>query len=173
MALSKVTKVIINGFMVGAVENQLECVATFKLYRRNALLPIYSSVAFDIRLNTVFVYCDAGRLCRPIFYKDEQTGAMSFQNGRLQKGEFTWNQLTTGFNARNENVPFDASEMKIYSLSELYDVKETNPAKLEKFLKDKAVLDYIDNSESEHSLIALDVESCGEKEDVSLPYTHC
>ena len=173
VALSKVTKVIINGFMVGAVENPLECVATFKLYRRNALLPIYSSVAFDIRLNTVFVYCDAGRLCRPIFYKDEQTGAMSFQNGRLQKGEFTWNQLTTGFNARNENVPFDASEMKIYSLSELYDVKETNPAKLEKFLKDKAVLDYIDNSESEHSLIALDVESCGEKEDVSLPYTHC
>lgn len=173
MALSKVTKVIINGFMVGAVENPLECVATFKLYRRNALLPIYSSVAFDIRLNTIFVYCDAGRLCRPIFYKDEQTGTMSFQNGRLQKGEFTWNELTTGFNPRNENVPFDASEMKIYSLSELYGVKETNPAKLEKFLKDKAVLDYIDNSESEHSLIALDVDACNQEDNGSLPYTHC
>ena len=51
--------------------------------------------------------------------------------------------------------------MRIYELYELYEgiETETNPAKLERFLKEKAVLDFIDNSESENALIALDAES--------------
>ena len=51
--------------------------------------------------------------------------------------------------------------MNIYKLHELYEgvESETNPAKLDRFLYDKAVLDYIDSSESEHTLIALNPES--------------
>ena len=46
--------------------------------------------------------------------------------------------------------------MKIYELQELYGIKdENNPAKLEAFIQNKAVLDYIDTSESEDTLIAL------------------
>ena len=60
--------------MTGAVDKPIQCIETFRLYRRNALLPIYASATFyDIKLNTIFVYTDAGRLCRPIFYKDEHS----------------------------------------------------------------------------------------------------
>ena len=66
--------------------------------------------------------------------------------------------------------------MKFYQLHELYEgvENETNPAKLQRFIDDKAILDYIDNSESEHSLIAMDTETY-ENNEVSKEskYTHC
>jgi len=164
-ALSQVSKVFVNGYLAGAVDEPIGCVEKFKLYRRNALLPIYASATFDIKLNTIFVYTDAGRLCRPIFYRDEQTGKTSYQSKtilkKLQDGDFSWEDLTTGFNKKRETASFTPTEMRIYELYELYEgiESETNPAKLERFLKEKAVLDFIDNSESEHALIALDAES--------------
>ncbi len=179
--LSKTTKVYINGFMVGAVELPIQCIETFRLYRRNALLPIYSSATFDIKLNTIFVYTDAGRLCRPIFYKDDNTKKMSYQSKSilksLQENDFSWEQLITGFNKKRESIEFDASEMNIYNLHELYEgvENETNPAKLDRFLNNKAVLDFIDNSESEHAMIALDTDSYEEatNESDDTKYTHC
>ena len=178
-ALSQSTKVMVNGFFVGAVNEPINCVKTFRLYRRNALLPIYSSATFDIQLNTIFVYTDSGRLCRPIFYRDEYTGKMSYQSKsilkRIQDNSFSWNDLVTGFNKKREGVHFNPSEMLIYNLFELYEgvETETNPSKLERFIKDKAILDYIDNSESEHTLIALDTDTYESSTEQSMKYTHC
>ena len=178
-SLSRITKVVINGFMVGAVDEPLECIKTFRLYRRNALIPIYASATFDIRLKTIFVYTDSGRLCRPIFYKDEQTGQMSYQSKnilkKLQENDFSWSELITGFNKKREAVLFEPSQMRIYNLYDLYEgvEQETNPAKLDRFLKNKAVLDYIDNSESEHTMIAINTDEY-EKDGSKLnKYTHC
>ena len=175
LSFSKVTKVIINGFMVGGVEEPIQCVQTFRLYRRNALVPIYASATFDIQLNTIFVYTDAGRLCRPIFYKDDLLKTISYDSTsllkKLQNKEFSWTELTTGFNKKRETVDFDPVEMKIYELYELYEgvESETNPAKLERFIQNKAIIDYIDSSESEHALIALDTETFDKESN----YTHC
>ena len=58
LRLSNATKVYINGFLVGAVDEPIQCVDTFRLYRRNALIPIYASATFDIRLNTIYVYTE-------------------------------------------------------------------------------------------------------------------
>ena len=105
---------------------------------------------------------------------------MSYQSKNilklLQENNFTWEQLITGFN-KKKSVPFDASEMKIYDLYELYEgvESETNPVKLERFLNNNAILDYIDNSESEHTMIAFDTDqyeaSSGENKETK--YTHC
>ena len=179
--LANVTKVIVNGFLVGGVEQPMECIKTFRLYRRNALLSIYSSATFDFRLKTIFVYTDGGRLSRPIFYKDDSTNKLSYMSKkmlkRLQDDDFSWSELTTGFNKKREQITFNPSEMNIYKLHELYEgvESETNPAKLDRFLYDKAVLDYIDSSESEHTLIALNPESFEESMDANglSKYTHC
>ena len=179
IALAQTTKVMINGFLVGAVDEPINCIKTFRLYRRNALLPIYSSAAFDIRLNTIFIYTDAGRLCRPIFYRDDSTNKLSYQSksilSKLQDNKFTWDELITGFNKKRDGIHFNPAEMQFYKLYELYEgiESETNPAKLERFFKDKAVLDYIDNSESEHALIALDTDTFESTSDKKNRYTHC
>jgi DNA-directed RNA polymerase II subunit RPB2 len=161
--LSTMTKVMINGLWAGSITTPLESVEKIRLFRRNALLPIYTSVTFDIKQNTVFIYTDAGRLCRPIFYRDTETGKMSFDNkfikDRLEDNDFTWNDLISGFNEKKiEN--FNPNNYKMYQLSELYKniTEESNPAKLNKFLEGKAILDYLDTNESENALIAMNKE---------------
>jgi len=193
--LGNTTKVIINGLLLGIVEDPVECVNKFKLFRRNALLPIYFSISFDIKQNTIFIYTDAGRLTRPVFYRDlevdmdelendndndETPGEkgkslkFSFENSeiinKIDKDEFTWTDLVAGFNDRNPDLPFSTQDMKIYSLEELYkDSRTKSPAALTAFKKKKAIIDYIDTSESEDALIAINAEAL---EDTSKPYTH-
>jgi DNA-directed RNA polymerase II subunit RPB2 len=172
--LSNMTKVIINGYWAGSIHNPFESVNQIKLYRRNALIPIYTSVSFDIKLNTIFIYTDAGRICRPIFYYDDITKQMSFENSKLtellnkaddskvddRESVIKWNQLITGFNTKKIDR-FNPNDTNMYELHELYDGvnSETNPNKLERFLKEKAVIDYIDPNESETALIAVNIDS--------------
>ena len=73
IVLSRKTKVIINGAWVGIVDNPNETVDKIRLFRRNALIPIYTSVTFEISQNTIYICTDAGRICRPIFYRDLDT----------------------------------------------------------------------------------------------------
>ena len=172
--LSSMTKVIVNGCWIGVVEDPVACIEKFRLFRRNALVPIYASATFDIGRMTIYVYTDAGRLCRPIFYRDELNGRPSYLANRqimdhLKSGEYTWSDLVSGFNKKRASVQFDMTQMKIYELPELYEgvETETNPAKLERFLANKAILDYIDASESENALIAMNMDVFDQGQDVS------
>ena len=161
--LSNMTKVMVNGLWAGSINEPLAAIKMIKLFRRNALLPIHLSATFNIKQNTIYIYIDAGRICRPIFYVDDETGKLSFDSkeimGKINSGEFTWKELIAGFNEKrspdfNPNIP------KIYELFQLYKgvESETNPAKLERFLKEKAIIDYIDPSESEDAFIAFSNE---------------
>ena len=162
--LSRMTKVFVNGLWAGAINNPIETVEKIKLFRRNGLIPTYTSVMFDIKQNTVFIYTDAGRICRPIFYMDYETEKFSFESEKIKKRleedeSITWNQLITGFN-RKKDPTFKVNMDNIYELHEVYEGidSESNPAKLKRFLEEKAILDYIDTNESESSLIALNEE---------------
>ena len=172
--LSTMSKVIINGLWIGAINEPIETIAKFKLYRRNGLIPIYTSISFDYRLNTVYIYTDAGRICRPVFYKDDETNKMSFMKDamikRVEDGNFKWTELISGFNAKKVEG-FQPNQYKLYELFELYENidSESNPAKLKRFLDDKAIIDYIDTNETESSIIALNKEALDKKEH---NYTH-
>jgi DNA-directed RNA polymerase beta subunit len=155
------TKVFVNGYWAGSVTDPLGCVQKIKLYRRNSLIPIQTSVTFEIKTDTIYIYTDGGRLIRPIFYKDDITKKLSFEHADMMKslksGDFTWDELVTGFNQKRKNV-YDKS--KLFELFELYEgiTSETNPAKLDRFIHKKAIVDYIDSSESENALIAINKE---------------
>jgi DNA-directed RNA polymerase II subunit RPB2 len=161
--LSAMTKVIVNGLWAGAITDPLATVDKLKLFRRNALIPIYTSVTFDIKLNTIFIYTDAGRICRPIFYRDTETNKMSYENKLIQKylenDDFSWSKLISGFNDKKDKK-FNTNLYKMYELNELYEgiTEESNPAKLKRFLEEKAIIDYIDASETENALIAMNLD---------------
>jgi len=160
--IERMVKVFINGYWCGVIDNPMETVEKIKLFRRNGLIPTYTSVNFDIRQNIVFIYTDAGRICRPIFYKDTETKKFSFQQKEIQKkleeGDFTWNELITGFNKKKINGP---NLNKIYELHEMYENidSESNPAKLQRFLDNKGIIDYIDTNESEGAFISFSQKS--------------
>ena len=163
LLLSRMTKVFVNGFWAGAIDKPLETVEKIKLFRRNGLIPTYTSVSFDIKQNTIFIYTDAGRICRPIFYKDAESETFSYESEKIQKrlesSNLRWNELITGFN-RKKDVKYNVNMENLYELHEVYEGidSESNPAKLKRFLEEKAIIDYIDTNESETSLIALNAE---------------
>jgi len=163
LMLSEMTKVIINGYWAGSIYDPYECVNKIRLYRRNSLLPVFTSVTFEIKMNTIFIYTDGGRLCRPIFYRDSETKKLSFQSKEtidiLEKMEYNWKDLVTGFNKKKIN--YDLNDKKIYELNELYELRASEkgePTMIERFNKNKAIFDYIDCSESENALIAINQE---------------
>jgi len=173
--LSRMSKVIINGLWAGVVTEPMKTVEKIRLFRRNGLIPIYTSVTFDIKQNTIFIYTDAGRICRPIFYRDEETGKMSFESKLvktlIEEDDFSWNQLITGFNPK-KIADYNPNKYEMYELTDLYEgiTEESNPAKLQKFLEYKAVIDYIDTNETEDALIALNGEHLNK--DNHTKYTH-
>ena len=159
--LDKFTKVFVNGLWLGYIREPQPLVEKIKLYRRNGLLPPYISASFSISSKTINIYCDGGRICRPIYYRDEN--GMSFEKEhilkRIQENKFSWNDLITGFNEKKiEN--YDPNSYTIYALSELYDgVNQENPAMLQKFIDNKSIIDYIDNNETDDAMIALNYDN--------------
>ena len=176
--LQHMTKVFVNGYWAGAVTEPFQVVEKIKLYRRNALLPIYLSVNFEIPQNTIYIYCDGGRLSRPIFYFDKDIQKFSFEIPNIQKiletpdSVFSWQQLISGFQEKKSSAGFSVDHMRIYELSELYDATgtETNPAKIERFIQQKALLDYVDTSESESMLVCMNPGTL--RDHPNLAYTH-
>lgn len=129
-ALAGLTRVFVNGALVGALSDPVGSVAKIKLYRRNALLPIHTSVAFDKKYGIMEIYTDAGRVTRPIFYKNDVLGKFAIQEKRIQdilkSGNFTWNQLITGFNEKSGGASaFDHTAGVVYELSELYKIPDS------------------------------------------------
>uniref|UniRef100_A0A6C0IJB7 DNA-directed RNA polymerase n=1 Tax=viral metagenome TaxID=1070528 RepID=A0A6C0IJB7_9ZZZZ len=175
LLLSRLSKVIVNGCWIGSVENPIDTVSAMKFYRRNGLIPTYTSISFDVKDNTLYVYTDGGRVCRPIFYKDEDTKKMSFESEHFQKrvaeNNFSWSELVGGFTEKKIDG-FHINDEEIYNFSDLYenvDDATMNPATIQKFKHNKAIIDYIDTSETEQALIALDMEATKKKDKL---YTH-
>jgi DNA-directed RNA polymerase beta subunit len=176
MFLYYTTKVFVNGTWVGAVTRPEETMRLIRLHRRNALIPIYISCRWDIKNNEIHVYTDAGRLCRPIFYIDEETGRPSYDKDEILEmirgGKASWEQMTTGFTAKSD-ATFQAAHCNYYTIDELYghahdtsalsakqkvteDVARVNTIQDFRRLKaTQAIIEYIDTSETESTLISM------------------
>lgn len=172
-SLAKMTKVLVNGYWAGVTDTPLVVVEKFKIYRRNGLIPIFISICFENRTNTISIFTDEGRLCRPIFYYDNDLKQMSFESKMIEKGEFSWASLLNGSNKRSIDISTVNSD-KFYELHELYegiDNHETNPHKLKRFIENKGIIDYIDPNEEETALVCLKIAEYNNKSDKK--YTHC
>jgi len=152
--VSAMCKVFVNGNWVGVIGEPRELESRLKELRRVALLPIYASISWDIEANVLYIYTDSGRICRPIFYVDSETKRASYSNEaileKIAKNEFTWEQLVTGF-AKKKDDTFAISNYRVYDkVDDLYNVTS-----LKEINKSKAIIDYIDTSETEGALIKM------------------
>jgi DNA-directed RNA polymerase II subunit RPB2 len=158
--LSENTKVIVNGIWIGVIDNPIETLKMMKLFKRNGILPIYTSVSFNYEHNEFYIYSDSGRLERPIYYIQDDSSKASFEReeikDKLNSGEITWEQVISGFKSKTGDDDFNTRRNKIYDLDELYpSFKGKGLDAIENELrKSSAIVDYIDNSEEESLLIA-------------------
>ena len=148
----QLTKVFVNGAWVGALGNPLNVMRLFLLHRRNALIPTHTSGRWDIAHNELQIFTDGGRLCRPVFYYDEETRRPSYASREaietIKGGKYTWAQLITGFAAKS--VPA-LDPCRIYSLGELY----KGATDFSALTASRAIIEYLDTNESESAFIAM------------------
>jgi DNA-directed RNA polymerase II subunit RPB2 len=168
LAMSAMCKVFVNGNWAGLISKPREVLQLFKEYRRNGLISVYTSIHWDIREAVLFIYADAGRLCRPVFYVNPQTMTPSYANQaileRIQADKFTWEQLITGF-AKKKDANFTSKSCHVYdNVAALYEATD-----LKELRKTGAIIEYLDTSETESALIAINTEQVVQKKK---PYTH-
>ena len=70
--LNRMIKIFVNGHWIGSVDDPLLFTETFKNYRRVSLIPVQTSISWNIQESIIFINTDGGRLCRPIFYIDDK-----------------------------------------------------------------------------------------------------
>jgi DNA-directed RNA polymerase II subunit RPB2 len=152
------SKVFVNGIWIGAVDDPIGIVDALKLYRRNGIIPTYTSISFDYQRNEVYIYTDAGRLTRPIYYIDDEKFSYDRKEVKdlLEAGTLTWEQIISGFMKKSDEN-FKTKNNKLYDPNELYR-DHSSENMLQHLNRNKSVVDYIDTSEEETALIATNVD---------------
>ena len=154
------TKIFVNGNWIGVVDTPVETTTLLKLYRRNGIIPIYTSISFDYQHNELYIYSDAGRLTRPVYYMQDNIVSYDRKEIKtmLEQGTITWEQITAGFMKKTDDQ-FTIKNNQIYDLFELYqDIGTQKDAIFQKLDKHRAIVDYLDTSEEETALIATTVD---------------
>jgi DNA-directed RNA polymerase II subunit RPB2 len=179
-SLSRSSKVIVNGNWIGVLDNPIEIVNRLKLFRRNGVIPVYTSISFSYESNIIYIYTDSGRLNRPIFYRDvkiESKGEiiytkLSYDHGTVKdiisSRKYTWNQVISGFEKKNDEF-YNVRNNILYDVNTLYPGYDTIEKIFEFFENNRGIIDYLDTSEEESALIATRPDDLP----MNKYYTHC
>ena len=164
--LGNSTKVFVNGNWIGVVDkpitiekNEMGLVEMLKLFRRNGVIPTFTSISFNYELNEIYIYTDAGRLTRPIYYIENKQSSYSRKHviEMIDNNKITWQQIVSGFKDKSDDQ-FSFKLNKVYELSQLYsdlEWKNDNFNKIyDEMVKNRSLIDYLDTSEEESALIA-------------------
>ena len=148
LTINNQSKIFINGNWVFVTTIPFDIVTYLLLQRRIGAIPMYTSISYDITRDTIYIYTDSGRLCRPIFYC-ETPGSVSINKSIQEKilsGEFSWEECVSGFE-KKANPDWFLNHKDVYDDKNLY-------KSLDKAVENKAILDILDSSESEMAYIS-------------------
>ena len=168
--LSNSSKVFVNGLWIGVVDTPFNIINLLKLYRRNGILPVYTSLSFSIEYNEIYIYTDSGRLSRPIYFIEDRK--ISYDRKEfiqiINSETITWEQIISGFMDKMDDN-YNTKQNKIYDLNVLYpNIETSEKSAFEKLKKNQALIDFIDTAEEETALIATKVNDM----EINKYYTH-
>lgn len=155
-------KVFLNGRLVGVHKNLGLVKKILRLYKLNSIINCFTSISWNTHLNELYVYCDSGRIVRPVFaLKEDKTNELILGDFRRLK---SWSQVIHG-HIFDINPQVSTTDDKYYK-DELEEIKKQED--FIKFLEDnQSPIEYIDSTESDYALIAKDYRT------IDKEYTHC
>jgi len=163
------TKIFVNGAWVGIVTKPVEVIDLLKKYRRIGLIPIYTSISWSVKEDSIYIYTDSGRLTRPVLYlvNNKPCYENEYVYNKLYSNDYTYNELLIGFNkfksynSEKREVAFSTSDVinsntVFFNLNDLYDKSITTGVSdaLDELMAKAGIIDYLDTAESETALIA-------------------
>ena len=158
--LSQATKVFINGAWIGCTHNPMEIVSIMKLHKRNNMIDIFTSIAFNISRNEILIGTDAGRPIRPLFYMMDKE--LSYERDIVLKAynskSITWNQIVHGFNNKKDLLREDCK----------INITKTS---IDSLVSNASVVEYIDTQEAEGIMLAHSNEN--REKFIKERITHC
>ena len=156
--LNTTTKIFVNNKIIGITSNPFMFKKLFLNARRLHYIPLHISFLFDIKDNYIFIFCDEGRLIRPVLYL-ENDGYIGYLKNKdlfikIQNNALSWQQYTHGFMKHDKIYTNIGSEFHSSSTQEK-----------------KSILEYLDKSEEESTYICLHANEIDGYNKHS--YTHC
>ena len=162
--LTSFSKVFVNGKIIGLTNKPLVFNNVFLMARRCNYIPIYVSISFEYRDNNIFIYCDEGRLMRPLLYI--HNNSLSYVTNKLrsliESNNFTWEQCIYGNSDKSDDQVSNNKSFINFSFNELLkEMKEGNAC----------IIDFVDKSEEDKYLVCMHAHHI--KDGISTKYTHC
>jgi DNA-directed RNA polymerase II subunit RPB2 len=158
--IAQCTKVFVNGAWVGIITKPVEVIELLKDYRRIGLLPIYTSLSWSIKEDSIYIYSDSGRLTRPVFYL--KNNVISYQKkfiyDKLLARDNNFNELLIGFNPL-KMLTKDKKELTInlndfiklnrvfFNFKDLYDKSDSVPDPLNDLMEKSGIIDFLDTAD--------------------------
>ena len=166
----KYSKVIVNGNLCGFHNDILNLINIMRLYKRNALINIFTSISFDYTTNELHIRTDEGRCMRPLLILEDNKNQILLNMKHIDKikqDKLNWYDLIygklTGFDSRKNIYYSDYTDLDFINLKD--------GENLESLLKKtQGVIEYMDASEQSNSMIAMNQEGL---KNSTLRFTHC
>ena len=138
--LSGTSKIFVNGAWIGVTDQPIGLLNQLKLYRRNSLINIFTSLSFDYYRNELIIYTDAGRICHPVLYTNGNQISYERENiiNDFLSKEIDWKKCISGFLPKKKE--FELHDSPVFELTDLYDTNDN----LE---ENMAIIDYVDTNE--------------------------
>ena len=161
------SKVFLNGRWIGLHKDPEFLYKIMRLLKCNSIIHLYTSIRWDSNLNEIYVFCDNGRLLRPVFLLRKMGSLLS---NPLIEGDFskmnTWNHLIRGEHMYKLNPDMSIYDEKYYR-EEFMDIKLKHPNYIEYLTENQSMIEYIDPLESEGFFISKSINS------IDKEYSHC
>ena len=165
--LNKNCKVFLNGKWMGIHKDPEYLYRVMRLLKLNSIIHLYTSIYWNIELNEIYIFCDSGRLLRPVFVLKKMG---SLYSNNLIEGNFEfanhWNHLIRGehmYRLNNEMSVYDET----YHREEFMDIKMKHKDYISYLEDNQSQIEYIDPMETEGFFIAKSIYT------IDKNYTHC
>ena len=161
------TKVFLNGKWIGVHKNPDFLFKIMRLLKLNSIIHLYTGIYWNHQLNEIYVFCDNGRLLRPVFVlrKMGSQNTNSLIEGDFQKMN-TWNHLIRGEHMYKINPDMSVYDEGYYR-DEFIDIKLKYPDYISYLTDNQSQIEYIDPLETEGFLIGKGIHSLDKE------YSHC
>ena len=122
---------------------------TFGVVYEKSIINCFTSISWDTELNELYIFCDSGRIVRPIFVLKEDS-SNELISGSIERMD-NWSHLIHGYmyTLKSDVSPYDNTYYK-------NELQELNQGKdfMKELEKHQSPIEYIDPQESNYSFIA-------------------